>query len=130
MKIFCRNYSCPYIKFLDIPVRFAYRKHYVFLGDNDGYCMAECQKEFPGFKDSRISASGIKHVFAECMKGDFVNCNSDCLWAKEKKCTRNEILIDRIIVDDKEYWICKCKSNVFISGHTDFGRFGTEKNLF
>ena len=54
-----------------------------------------------------------------------INCTRiDCLHFSNESCTRDEILIDKSKIDGEEVWICKCFSNLKISGHTDWlGRF-------
>lgn len=129
MKIFCRNYSCKYIRFLETPIRFSYRKYYIPLGEDDGYCIGECQKEFPGFNLSIIETPQVKHKLAECALGELANCSTDCLWCQNGKCTKDEIIVDKIKIRDNEYWVCKCRSDINISGHIDFSRFGRRKDM-
>ena len=46
----------------------------------------------------------------------------ECLHNSNADCKRDEILIDKTIVDGEEVWICRCFSNEGISGHIDFSR--------
>jgi len=130
MKIFCRNYKCEHICLLIDPVRFSYRKHRVPLGDDDGYCMGHCKKELPGFKLTSLTTSAIRHNFAECEMGQTNVCNMDCIWNSDGNCIREEIFVDKTTINDETYWICKCQSDVKISGHIDFSRFGQKKDMF
>lgn len=130
MKVFCRNLKCKNIQLLDDPIRFSYRKFRVPLGDDDGYCMSKCKKDFPGFNDSIINTLSIKYSFAECDQGNSVNCDKDCIWSSDGNCIREEIFIDKIIINDEEHWVCKCHSDINFKGHVDFSRFGQKKDMY
>jgi hypothetical protein len=48
-------------------------------------------------------------------------CNKQaCLWNVEKKCSRGEILVDKLEVHGEPYWICRCYSNKSFSNHRDW----------
>ena len=130
MKIFCRNYKCEPNQLLSDPIRFSYRKHRVPLGDDDGYCMAFCKKDFPGFKSISLTTPTVKYRFAECEVGEAGACSMDCVWNTEGNCIREEIFVDKTIVNGETYWVCKCQSDAKISGHIDFSRFGQKKDMY
>ena len=50
-----------------------------------------------------------------------ISCfREECLWNKNKICSRDEILVDKLQVGDKLLWVCKCFSKEGIKGHTDW----------
>lgn len=130
MKVFCRNLKCKNIQLLEEPIRFSYRKYRVPLGEDDGYCVSKCKKDFPGFTEELINTLAVKYEFSECSKGEVLKCNKDCLWNEKGVCNREEIFVDKLIINDEEHWICKCHSDIKISGHVDFSRFGQKKDIY
>lgn len=44
MRIYCKNYKCKWIRFLETPVSFKFRKSYYLPFEGDS-CLGECRKE-------------------------------------------------------------------------------------
>jgi hypothetical protein len=136
MTVFCKNYNCPYIEMLETPIRFSFRKNHYIPLEEDGYCMGRCKKNFPGFAWITQSTNQVMHKMAVCpyaspIPVDVTNtCKAECLWNKNGECTRGEILVDKEVVGDKTFWVCRCHSDIAISGHMDWSRFGKKKDLF
>jgi len=122
MKIFCKNYQCKNSRFLDDFINFSFRKNYIPLGKEDGLCMAECKKEFCGFDALGIASNNINYSVAQCSVDKNNKCFKECLWNNNHICEREEIFIDKITVDNIDYWICKCQSDIKIKGHRDWSQ--------
>jgi hypothetical protein len=128
MKIYCRNYKCGYNRKLEEPVHFIYGRFYVplFSSKDENLCEGECIKDFCGFVAKEITSHSTKQKVAECSQGTEKTCGQRCLWNKEGNCDRRVILVDKNI----DTWICKCYSNDKISGHMDWSRLATKKDMF
>lgn len=136
MKIYCRNYDCEHIKLLDKPEKFKISKFYSPLIKDSNLCKGICTKEFCGFSSQNIIGSSVKYKLAVCALGTLKTCDrEDCLKNKEGVCIRKDIMVDKIDIHstepiEKEYWICKCRSDKAISGHVDWSRFAKKKDMF
>ena len=124
MKTYCNNEKCSFIKKLEIPINFSFRKFYVPIGEEDLKCKFECSRKFCGFITLAISGKKVIHNITTCMAGYDIGCDRrECIWNNvDKSCGRDEILIDKLEIDNEIYWVCKCFSNKKISGHKDWMR--------
>jgi len=124
VKIFCKEHDCQFNKKIKSFV-FKFRKnHYVPFADNK--CEGECTY-FPSFIEvDVVTDNGVCFKLAVCEKEDSpAECchRLDCLWNNNRICTRDEILIDKVTIDDKIYWTCKTHSAKKVYGHMDWSRF-------
>lgn len=128
MKIYCLNYSCGYNRKLEEPIHFVYGRFYVplFSSKEENACEGECSRDFCGFIAREIIGITAKYKFAECSRGSEKTCGQRCLWNKEGNCDRRAILVDKNV----DTWACKCHSDEKISGHMDWSRLGTKKDMF
>jgi len=131
MQVYCKNYKCKWIRFLDEPIRFRYRKNY-YIPFEDDFCMGECRKENLCINSIDIETRNIYYRYAVCV--DFEDDESgivcfriDCIHNDKSLetrgfCERDEILIDRIKLysSNEEISACKCFSQRKISGHKDW----------
>lgn len=120
MKIYCKNYNCPFNRKLDSPINFKYSQIYTpFEGDK---CKGECTAKFYEFDQYNVDIADFTYELSECIheskEVEPGGCyRTDCLH-NESGCTRPEILVDKHHPTGK--WVCKCYSLPKIRGHMDW----------
>jgi hypothetical protein len=125
LKIYCKNYDCPYNKKLEEPYQFKFSQIYTPFEDDK--CKGECSSKVYNFDMFNISKSDFVYELSECVNAieeeeEPGGCyRTDCMY-NEAGCERSEILVDKHLSTDK--WVCKCYALPKIRGHMDwFGRF-------
>ena len=129
MKIYCRNYECEFIEFLDEPVKPERSKFYTPLVEPE-LCKGICSKKFCGFIYQNIVDLTLKHKLAVCSQGEVETCErKDCTWVNNGACVRESILVEKVN-RSVPLWRCSNRSDLAITGHMDWSRLGRQKDMF
>ena len=126
-KIYCKNYHCPENRKLESPVKINLRKFYTPIG-SDNLCSGECQNKIPNMVSAGLSGENVEYSVALCVltsensKNDFMCNRTNCVNNIDNKCLKDEIIVDKLIVGNEPYWVCKNFSQTKISGHMDMMR--------
>ncbi len=117
MKIYCKNKTCSFYKFLDEPISFSFSQIYTpFEGDK---CYGECIAPRQHFKPFMESIGDFLYEGADCdpaRADDYFCQRMDCVHNEKCECTRSEILVDKL----NDRWVCKCFSFRKVRGHMDW----------
>ena len=125
-KIYCRNYSCSENKRLESPVSVNIRRFYEPVVKEDNLYFGECQSKILSLVSTGISGTKVKYSVALCVSTKdkdvetFICSREDCIYNSSKRCQRDKIIVDRLVVENMIYWVCKNFSQNRISGHKDW----------
>lgn len=116
ISLLCKNEKCPFNVKLKEPISFSFSAIYTpFEGDK---CKGKCSIK-PYFCSFDITIGDFVYEGAECgiTQRTEVGCDrEDCVHNENKKCGREEILVDTL----NDMWVCKCFAFRKIRGHTDW----------
>lgn len=134
-KICCKNYNCPENNKLEDPILITFGRFYTSIGKEDNLCFGECKSKILNLVSAGLSNMKVKYSVALCIPTKernakmekirldiFICSRKDCANNNGKKCLKDKIIVDKLIIEDEEYWVCKNFSQTKISGHRDWSR--------
>ena len=127
-RVYCSDSECDNNTKLDVPVEIKPTKFYVPVGTEKNLCNGECKSKSLTLIPTRIEGNNIDYSVIECIpvkvkKNEelgFICKGTSCSHNKDSECLKESIFVDKLIVDNILYFVCKNYSTIKRTGHKDW----------